>query len=111
VIIVTVIIDGGGIIKSVRVAGHALGLQKGGNIVCAAATVLVRTAARMLEAEDGVLVTGGPGARGEFALDIKSVNHDKTDFVKTTGNYLLQGIRDLMSEFPEDCSLKVEQRR
>ena len=107
----TVFTDGHGVLTGAEVAGHALGLQKGGNIVCAAVTVLVRTAARLLEAEEGVGITGGPGPRGEFAFEIEGVERSKIEFVKTTGSYLMQGIRDLQKEFPDDCTLKVMQRR
>ncbi len=108
---VTVVIDGYGKLTELTVSGHALGLQKGGNIVCAAVTVLVRTAARMLEAVPGIQVSGGAAERGEFTLSVDSVDDNKVALVKTVGDFLVQGIGDLQSEFPEDCTLKVRQRR
>ena len=106
-ILVTVATDGCGLMRSVSVTGHALGLRKDGNIVCAAVTILIRTAARLLEAEPGVRVTGGPGARGEFKLLIESVDEGKFELVKNVGDYFLRGVRDLQAEFPDDCAVQV----
>lgn len=108
---VAVSVDGNRIVRNVVVTGHAVGIQKGGNVVCAAVTVLVRTAARLLESLQGVVVSGGPRKRGEFSLEIESIDQGVVDSVRTTGDYLLQGIRDLQSEFPNDCTLTVMQRR
>lgn len=110
-VLVTVVVDGNGMMRRATAAGHALGLQKGDNIVCAAVTILLRTAARLLESKNGVDVSGGPGARGEFSLTIESVDQDRVEFVKTTGDYLLRGIRDLQAEFPGECTLQVTERR
>ena len=110
-IVVTVVTDGDGNIGSVSVSGHALGMEKGGNIVCAAVTVLVRTAARLLEETPGVKVSGGPGGRGEFELRIDEAEKRKGGYVKAVGDYLLKGIKDLRDEFPDDCTLEEKQRR
>ncbi len=108
---IAVSVDGREIVRNARVTGHAIGIQKGGNIVCAAVTVLVRTAARLLENRQGVRVSGGPGERGEFSLEVESIEQGAVEFVRATGDFLLQGIRDLQTEFPEDCTLTVMQRR
>ena len=107
-ILVTVVTDGCGKMRSVTVDGHAFGLHKEGNVVCAAVTVLVRTAARLLEADPGVCVSGGPGGRGKFKLIVESADEGKTELVKAVGDFLVQGMRDLQAEFPGDCTLKIE---
>jgi uncharacterized protein YsxB (DUF464 family) len=106
VIVVTVDVDRDGMIKSATASGHAIGLEKGGNIVCAAATVLIRTAARLLEETPGVQVAGGPGKRGELSLFIEKVSEQSKSYVKAVGDYLLAGIRDLQYEFPDECTLE-----
>ncbi|MBN1686419.1 MAG: ribosomal-processing cysteine protease Prp [Spirochaetales bacterium] len=106
-ILVTVAQDGCGKMESVTVDGHALGLRRGGNIVCAAVTILVRTAARLLEADPDVRVSGGPGERGEFTLFVDSAGQDKNALVKTVGDFLVQGLKDLQAEFPDDCTLEI----
>ena len=110
-IVVTVDLNDDGIIKSAVVSGHAIGLEKGGNIVCAAATILIRTAARLLEGTRGVKVAGGPGRSGELSLFIEKVGEQSKSYVKAVGDYLLTGIRDLQHEFPDDCTLEERQRR
>ena len=110
-IVITVVFDRDGRIGSVSVSGHALGLEKGGNIVCAAVTVLVRTAARLLETVPGVQVSGGAGDRGEFELHIDDVDSRRTEYIKAVGDYLVKGIKDLRDEFPGDCTLEEKQRR
>ena len=107
----TVTVDGYGQLKEVTVTGHALGLKRGGNIVCSAVTILVRTAARLLEAEPGVHVSGGAAAPGELTFFVDGVNENKNLLVKTVGDFLVQGLEDLQLEFPDDCTLKVKQRR
>ena len=110
-IVVTVVIGDKEIIERVSVSGHAFGLEKGGNIVCAAVTILLRTAARLLENISGVEVSGGPAERGEYELRIGHVDISRRCYVKTVGEFLLQGIKDLGTEFPDDCMLEETQRR
>lgn len=110
-IIVAVVYDRSDMIECVSVSGHASGLKKGGNIVCAAVTALVRTAARLLEELPGVDVSGGPGERGEFELCVDVVDKRRVEYVKAVGDYLITGIKDLRDEFPDDCLIEEKQRR
>lgn len=110
-IVVAVVYGRDKLLERVSVSGHASGLQKGGNIVCAAVTVLIRTAARLLEGLPGVDLTGGPGGRGEFELRIEGVDERKLEYVRAVGDYLIKGIKDLQDEFPGDCLIEEKQRR
>jgi len=111
VIVVAVVYGRDTLLRRVTVSGHASGLQKGGNIVCAEVTVLIRTAARLLEGLPGVDLAGGPGKRGEFEIRIDGVDKRKLEYVKAVGDYLIQGIKDLQEEFPGDCLIEEKQRR
>ena len=84
-----------------------MSLPQGENIVCAAATVLLRTAARLLEAEDGIQVSGGSETRGFLTLSIDVANEGKRDFLLAVGNFLTVGLCDLQKEFPGDCAVEI----
>ena len=80
----------------------------GGNIACAAATVLLRTAGRLC-AEHGVPYAGGArGAgrdeAGRLALEAAS----EIGWLRGVTDFLLRGMKDLQEEFPKEIILRVE---
>jgi hypothetical protein len=105
VIRVTVETGADGVPRSVSADGHSLAFEIGQNIVCAAATVLLRTAARLLEATDGIEVTGGAGERGRLAFSVAVLDESRIGYAKAVGDYLIQGMSDLEREFPGECAL------
>jgi uncharacterized protein YsxB (DUF464 family) len=88
-----------------RAAGHAGYGSRGSDIVCAAVTVLLRTAAETLETSEGLTVTPLEVAEGllaftaEFAggADVRTAER-----LKTAGDFLAAGLGSLAREFP-DC--------
>ncbi len=107
---VTVSSGGNGVLQEVSATGHSFAFASGENIVCAAATVLLRTAARLFEADPDIRIVGSAGSRGEFEFKVEVLDARKNEYTRAIGDYLKQGIADLQREFPNDCALITEQR-
>ena len=99
-----------GVLEGVTATGHSFAFAAGENIVCAAATVLLRTAARLLDAEADIEVTGGTGSRGTLEFTVNVLDSAKNEFTRAIGDFLKRGIADLQREFPDECTLISVQR-
>ena len=95
-----------GLLKRFDAQGHA-GDDLGKNVVCAAATVLLRTAGRECLARG--IVAGGNAARpGEMAMVLRDTGDDRGGWLRGVTDFLLRGMSDLQKEFPEKVALRVE---
>ena len=99
-----------GVLERVTATGHSFAFAAGENIVCAAATVLLRTAARLLESEADIEVGGGTGSRGTLEFSVRVLDTGKNEFTRTVGEYLRLGIADLQREYPDECALITVQK-
>jgi len=89
------------IVKSVSANGHAGDDPVGANIVCAAATVLLRTAYRTIVLKsDAEAVISAPG-KGELYFRIIKYHDNETDWLRAITDYLVTGLKDLESEYPD----------
>ncbi len=105
-------LDSGGTTLRLAAVGHARG-KPGENLACAAATVLIRTAARWLNSLDDVQMTGRAANEGElsFSASSKGATNGRTDCASVLANlygYLATGLGDLAREFPEDVSVEFD---
>jgi uncharacterized protein YsxB (DUF464 family) len=107
-IVMTVVLDGSGLLKSCDVRGHAGAGKQGTDIVCAAVSVLARTALAVLAGRDGIAVRGGPGGRGEFSLEIQGLSAAGREFLTGAGAFLVEGFRSVAAEFPQNCTLDIQ---
>ena len=107
-ICVTVTIDGNGVLNRVEATGHSTASVRGENIVCAAATVLIRTAARLLDSDADIKITGSARSRGALDFSVVRIDDGKHGYVRAVGDYLMRGITDLQEEFPDECVLKID---
>jgi hypothetical protein len=105
-IVADIVLDGAGLIKSCRIEGHALAGVKGGDIVCAAVSVLARTALRTLSESDGVAVSGFAPTRGAFGFDVEETPV-RTDFTAGVTAFLLEGLRSIACDYPDYCIVRV----
>ena len=78
--------------------------------MCAAVTVLVRTAMQVLSHNENVLLTAGSLSRGElsFSVEAKSESPETETQLKCIGDFLRTGISALTKEFPENVILTEE---
>ena len=98
----------GGLFKSCSIRGHAGAGPKGGDIVCAAVSVLSRTAYKVLSDRKGVTVRSEAPNRGEFFLEASGDgSRENRDFLDGAGVFLKEGLLSVSREFPEFCEVNI----
>ena len=103
---VTLVCGKDGAFRSCEAAGHAGFAAKGSDIVCAAVTILLRTAADVLSGMDGVVVRANTTGRGELAFAVVRAAAEKTERLVCTADFLERGLRSLQSEYPQFVRLQ-----
>jgi uncharacterized protein YsxB (DUF464 family) len=107
---IDVALDEAGLLMSCGVTGHAGAGPRGGDIVCAAVSVLVRTALRTLSGREGILVRGDAPERGSFWLETAYTGTGR-DFLAAAGAFLVEGLKSVSEEYPDYCKLKIHTER
>ncbi len=103
-------LDEAGIISGIEATGHSEAAAKGQDIVCASASVLLRTLGRALESEEGVSLSGSADNRGEFFLDIGFYSDTVCDWLKGITSFIVTGLQDLEAEYPGYCTVSIKKR-
>jgi len=104
------VIEDDGTLRACKAAGHS-GLGKTGtDIVCAAVSVLIRTAYGTLSGRNGISVRYGAPEPGNFWLEI-DYNADGKDFLFAAGAFLIEGLRSVAQEFPMNCRMNIRTLR
>jgi uncharacterized protein YsxB (DUF464 family) len=106
---VDLVLENGGLLKSCGVLGHAGAGKRGWDIVCAAVSVLARTALRALSGREDIMVRSGAPERGEFWLEAEGTAESR-EFLAAAGAFLSEGFLSVAEEFPEFCQVKIERR-
>ena len=109
-IVVAVVLDDAGLLKSCEVAGHAGAGPKGSDVVCAAVSILARTALRTLTAAAGVKVRGGAPGRGAFGMEV-DCDPSAAVLLSATTAFLLEGFRSVAEDYPDHCTLRIRTER
>jgi uncharacterized protein YsxB (DUF464 family) len=109
-ITIDVAVDNAGLLMSCRAAGHAGAGPRGGDIVCAAVSVLLRTALRTLSGREGIQVRGGAPERGVLWLETGYTGEGR-DFLSAAGAFLMEGIKSVSEEYPDYCALNIHTER
>jgi uncharacterized protein YsxB (DUF464 family) len=99
-------LDEAGLLRSCRIQGHAGAAPKGGDIVCAAVSVLARTALQVLSHQEGITVRGKAPKRGTIKMKIDYAGEGK-EFLSAAGSFLLEGLRSVAGENPEYCVMHI----
>mgnify|MGYP002626375087 CR=1 FL=1 len=93
-----------------KAEGHALYGKKGGDIVCSAATFMLRTAAQILESRPGILFMGEEPQRGRLAFNAKADSDSAGLELRFAADFLQKGFDSLSKEFPQnvlfECKLE-----
>ena len=99
-----------GVIKKCQANGHADFSRKGCDIVCAAITILIRTAMQVLSHSENVLLMADTSTRGflSFSVEVKTENPETETQLKCIGDFLRTGILALTKEFPKNVILMEE---
>jgi len=99
-----------GTLRACKARGHAGVGKTGTDIVCAAVSVLMRTAYGTLSNRNGISVKYGAPEPGNFWLEV-DYNADGKDFLFAAGAFLIEGLRSVAQEFPRNCRLSISTLR
>ena len=95
------------VLKKIRVSGHAGDAAKGRNIVCAAATSLIRSAYRTVNRHSEAETELDISASGMLDFEISKYDLGKKDWLKGVTDSLLTGLVDLDAEYPDHLEIKI----
>jgi uncharacterized protein YsxB (DUF464 family) len=100
------VLDSGGVLRSCRASGHSGFAPTGSDIVCAAVSVLMRTAVRTLGERKGITLRCDAPQPGFLFLEADYAAEGK-DFLFAAGVFLLEGLKSVAQEYPEHCTLSI----
>ena len=100
------VLDDNGTLRACSASGHAGAGSAGSDIVCAAVTVLMRTAVRALSGRDGITIRCDAPEPGFLFLEADYAEKGR-DFLFAAGVFLLEGLASVAEEYPEHCSLSI----
>jgi uncharacterized protein YsxB (DUF464 family) len=109
-IIADIDLDEAGLLISCSVSGHAGAGPRGGDVVCAAVSVLTRTAHRTLAKAAGVQVRGDAPARGVVRLETEC-RPEGAAFLGAVTALLVEGLESVAGDFPDHCSVRISTKR
>lgn len=105
---VSLALDRRGLVRKMRLSGHAGFALKGQDIVCASVTALVRTFVRALESNASFRISGKHDERGFFEAAIAAVPQGQAAWFKGLCDGLTTGLVDLAEEFGPHIDLIFE---
>ncbi len=107
---VTLLRGKNGEFKAFGAEGHAGFASKGNDIVCAAVTVLLRTAMQVLSKTEGVAYKADTASRGNlaFSVEVTKSDSDTEERLITAADFIAEGIASLQKEYPEHVILREE---
>lgn len=100
-------VDRTGVLRTLTASGHAGTAARGQDIVCAAASALLFSVARTLEAADEVDVDGGADRKGELELVVRRIAEEQREWGRGVTEMFLKGIMDLAREHPSNVELTI----
>lgn len=109
-IAINLVFDDDGLLMSCRITGHAGAGKRGEDIVCAAVSVLARTAVLTLSGREGIDIRSDAPGRGDFWLETGASGRGK-EFLSAVGAFLEKGFSSVAEEYPEYCTLTLQKER
>ena len=104
-------LDKPGCLRAFRASGHARAAGAGEDIVCAAVTVLLRTCARLLSDREGQAAAVKAPEPGELSLVLEPPPQERIEWLRGVTEFLLAGIADLQSEYPDRLTVNIIKER
>ena len=100
------ILEADGTLIACSASGHANAGKTGSDIVCAAVSVLMRTAASALFGRKGITVRSSAPERGQMLLEVEYEAEGK-EFLFAIGVFLVKGLSSVAEEFPKNCKFSI----
>jgi len=101
------VFDKDDVLRVCKASGHAGAGKAGNDIVCAAVSVLMRTAFSALSNRKGIILRCGAPEKGRFWLEA-DYDADGKDFLFATGVFLLEGLKSVAQEYPQNCKITIK---
>jgi len=98
------VLENDGTLRACKADGHAGAGKAGTDIVCAAISVLMRTALSVLSGRKGITVRGGAPEKGKLWLEA-DYDAEGRDFLFAAGVFLIEGLKSVAQEYPNNCKL------
>jgi uncharacterized protein YsxB (DUF464 family) len=102
-------LDENGILRSCTACGHANAGRTGTDIVCAAVSVLMRTAVRALSGREGITIRCDAPDPGFLKLEVDYTEAGK-GFLFAAGVFLTEGLASVAGEYPQHCTLTIRRK-
>ena len=112
------VLEEDGTLRACRASGHA-GYRKvfrvlkkifrqkqSSDIVCAAVSVLMRTAYLTLSNRQGIILRSGAPEKGQMWLEADYEAEGK-DFLLACGIFLINGLMSVAQEYPKNCKINI----
>ena len=103
------VLDENGVLRACTACGHADAGPTGADIVCAAVSVLMRTAVRALTGREGITVRCDAPDTGFLKLEADYTAAGK-DFLFAAGVFLTEGLASVAGEYPRHCTLTIRRK-
>ena len=100
------VLDENEVLRSCKAGGHAEAGKTGADIVCAAVSVLMRTAVSALSDRKGITVWYEAPEPGLFFLEAEYTAEGR-DFLFAAGVFLIEGLASVAEEYPDNCKLTI----
>ena len=100
------VLDKSGTLRACTASGHAGVGRRGTDIVCAAISVLMRTAVSALSGRKGISIRYDAPEPGLLNLEADYTAEGK-DFLNAAGVFLAEGLSSVAQEYPEHCKFTV----
>ena len=100
------VLDENGVLRSCAASGHAGAGKTGTDIICAAVSVLMRTAVSALTGRKGITVRWDAPDPGFLKLEADYAAEGK-DFLFAVGVFLVEGLASVAEEYPKNCTLTL----
>lgn len=95
-----------GVLLSCDAQGHAGFAERGSDIVCAAVTVLVRTAITVLSDKPNISMTVQLPERGKLAFQVLDYDSSQKERLIIAGQFLKNGLMSVQKEYPQYVALR-----
>jgi uncharacterized protein len=102
-----IVLDKGACLRSFKAEGHANAGERGYDIVCAAFSILARTAYRALEDLPGTELRGSAPGHGSLSFEVlrPATNPERAAGI---ADFLVVGMGDLARDYPDAVEFLVE---
>ena len=107
---VVVELDSRGLLRGYEASGHAGFARRGRDIVCAAATSLLRAVAGELSAHEELACRGSAG-EAQLAIQVGEAPAHRVEWVRGVTATLRRGLDDLSREYPRSIDVETVEYR